>query len=121
MKRIFLAIGMAALMFVSGTNVYLANQKETVSSELTLEDVEASGYPIVEDILKYIFGESSSSESAKVGGTIATNRVSDFYPNGTKRQGTFIYCPSAVGVFDCDPSSFRPRTHWDDGSITYSN
>lgn len=41
MKRIFLAIGMVALMLVSGTNVYMANQRNEMESNLSLENVEA--------------------------------------------------------------------------------
>jgi len=39
MKRIFLSVGMAALMLVAGTNVYLANQTNS-SVTLNLLDVE---------------------------------------------------------------------------------
>lgn len=44
MKRLFLAIGMAALMLISGTNVYLANQRNEMESNLSLENVEALGW-----------------------------------------------------------------------------
>lgn len=43
MKRIFIAIGMVALMFVAGTNIYVANMHANVASELNLENIEAIG------------------------------------------------------------------------------
>lgn len=39
MKKIFISIGLAALMLVSGTNVYLANQTNE-SAQLNLLDIE---------------------------------------------------------------------------------
>lgn len=41
MKKIFISIGLAALMLVSGTNYYLANNTNSYSS-LRLEDIEAN-------------------------------------------------------------------------------
>lgn len=43
MKRFFLAIGMAALMLVSGTNVYLSNQRNEMENNLSLKNIEAEG------------------------------------------------------------------------------
>jgi len=54
MKRIFLAIGMAALMLVSGTNVYLANQRTEMENNLSLEDIEAEGWPFAKEAVKWI-------------------------------------------------------------------
>ena len=45
MKKLFRAIGMAALMLVAGTNVWMANSNNKVESALTLSNVEAEGIP----------------------------------------------------------------------------
>ena len=45
MKRIFLAVGMVALMLVSGANVYIANQRNEMENNLSLENIEAEGLP----------------------------------------------------------------------------
>lgn len=62
MKKLFRAIGMAALMLVAGTNVYVANQTPNKESELNLGNVEALAqlpeYDYYDSYFNWSFGES---------------------------------------------------------------
>jgi len=132
MKKIFLSIGLAALMLVSGTNYYIASNTSTNYS-LNLDDVEANADGNSEAAVPPWLGPLAQVVGIIGGLTTVGYLIYDHYKdhssalkNDLKTQpvtrrsdncaGTHVYCTGSGSV--CDAISFPNVVQWNDGSTT---